>query len=125
MHYSPNYINMMMAIGGVNALIGLASFVTGARVWFLLPLGVLLLVVSVNARSRPYFTIEQDKIVLHSFVGPLTRTFAFGSQEDIKLQGNNLYVVQNGKSTKIPVSKSITDPNDWASLEASYGQKQH
>jgi hypothetical protein len=122
-HYSRGYINTMMLLGGLGVVSGLGFLVIRSPLWFQLPIGAFLLIGAISAQNRPYFTIEQDKLVLHSFIGPLTRTFAFGSQQDITVEGNSLYLNQNGKRTKIPVSKSITEPGDWASLEASYGQK--
>jgi hypothetical protein len=93
-HYSSRYINMMLIAGGLLAFAGLTSLLGRTLFWFQLLIGVFLMVSAIAARTRPYFTIEEDRIVLHSFVGPLTRSFPFNSQQDISLEGNNLTLLK-------------------------------
>lgn len=121
--YSRSYTNLLIGIGVVNVVIGVASFVTRSPTTFLLIAGGVLTIIGIWARTRIYFTIQEDRILLHALVGPLTRTFHFNSLEDVSLEGNNLYIIQNGKRIKLPISRWIVDPGDWEILEEEYGKE--
>lgn len=122
-HYSQNFINGLIGIGGFNFIIGLASLTTGSPAWFLLIVGAALLAIAFLLRRRPLLTIDEDRIVLHGLISPLTRTYPIDSQEDIALVENDLYVNQAGYAKRIPVAKGMIDSGDWGKLKARYGQK--
>lgn len=122
LHYSQNFINGVVGIGGINFFIGLASFTTASPSWFLLILGSVMLLIAYLLRSRPVLTIEPDRLVLHGLIPPLTRTYAVQSQNDIALVNGRLYVNQAGYARQIPVAKGMIDSEDWAALKTSYGQ---
>lgn len=122
-HYSQNFINGLIGIGGFNFIIGLASLITASPAWFLLIVGVLLLALAFILRGRPLLTIEQDRVIVHGLIGPLTRVYPIHSQDDIVLEGNRLYVNQAGYARRLPVAKGMINAEDWAELKARYGQK--
>ena len=121
-HYSQNFINGLLGIGGINFFIGLASFVAVSPAWFLLILGAVLLATAFLLRGRPLLTIEDDRVILHGLIAPLTRTYAINSQEDIALVDNRLYVNQAGYAKRIPVARGMIDSEDWSTLKARYGR---
>jgi hypothetical protein len=121
-HYSRRTINMMMLLGALGIISGLGFLLLHSPLGLQFPLGLLLIMIAMNARIHPYCVIEEDKIVV-PFLGPLKQTISFGSQANLLLEGNYLYVLKNGRHIRTRIARGMTDPGDWAALEALYGRK--
>ena len=65
--------------------------------------------------SRPLFTLEADRIVVHALIGPVKREFPFSSKRDIRVDGGKLYVGDR----KLPVSRGRSNAQDWDKLVAA------
>lgn len=65
--------------------------------------------------SRPMFSLEADRVVLHALLGPLKRNYPFASKRDLTIRNNRLYVGDK----KLPVGKGRCDAGDWEKLVAT------
>lgn len=57
----------------------------------------------------PYFTVEDEKIILHARLGPLKKEYPFNSLKDIIIRKNKLYLIQNGEEKLIAFGANKKD----------------
>lgn len=121
-HYSQNFTNGILGLGILNVAVGLGSYLTGSQTWMLLVIGGLIIGVGLVLRSQPYVVINDYSITRYAPIESMTRTYTIRSQDDIVLKAKGLYVRQDGDAIRIPITRAMIDPADWAALEAQYGR---
>lgn len=115
LHYNKLYAIILVVLAALDGLLGLA---TGNYLNLLI--GALLLFIAVSAFTRPYLTIEPDRVVVHALLGPLKRTFPYSSPQQVKVEGNLMFVESAGQKKRVPVSTWIADATDWAAIRNKF-----
>jgi hypothetical protein len=84
---------------------------------FALILGILFVWIAVLYMRRPYFIVEERRIVTPALIGPIRREFAFGGPDSMKVEGGSVYVQKDGQWKRLPVRRWMSDATDWKALE--------
>jgi hypothetical protein len=122
--YNRTLAIVMLVIGGVSLLMALLLLALGnANVAIVIPniiSGVFLLTIGNQYRTKTYFSIEGNQVVIQAALGGKTATHAFTK---LMIEKNTVFIEHNGTKTKLPLSRSVSDPAAWQALEAKYGAR--
>jgi hypothetical protein len=113
--------NRLMAIvffilGGINVLLGgwlllLRSFNPSIII------GILLMVTGILYLRKPYFIVEDKRILMPAPFGPVQRSFWFEKPQGVKMEGNKIMVQDGEKWKRVPVYRWMSDPQGWREVE--------
>jgi hypothetical protein len=71
--------------------------------------------VGVMYLSKPYFTLEADRVVIKALIGPVQRVHRFAARSEVRVENGVLWV----GSTKTGIRRWLADKGDWEKLEQS------
>lgn len=66
---------------------------------------------------RPYFELQQDRIVVYALIGPVRKQYVFRSMSDIVFEGDKTYLVSEGKRRRIWIGRLMSDKEQWKIFE--------
>jgi hypothetical protein len=75
-------------------------------------------------RSKIYFELYTDRIVVLALIGPARKTYEFASMSDIMFEGERLYIVGGPKRKRIWVGKLMADKQQWAAFVSTIRSSQ-
>jgi len=110
---------ILLAVGAINAFFSIWLLLLGTVSATIVP-GVICLLIGYSYLTKPYFIIDQHEIVLPALLGPLKRTYPYKSDNDIKIEGNSLFVSQGAGWKKVPIARFLVDNEDWAALGSRF-----
>ena len=110
---------VFIALGAVNVVLGGWLLLLG-RFGLSIVIGALLLGLAALYLTRPYFTVEKNQIAVSALLGPLTRTYYFGTPGDVKIEGGRLFVRDDTRWKRVPVQRWMSDPADWNVMESKF-----
>ncbi|MFA5772605.1 MAG: hypothetical protein WC974_07735 [Thermoplasmata archaeon] len=121
-HYNRN-IGILFVLLGAILLVATALTYPPVYVERIIVIVVCLIFGILMLSRRPYFTVTDNEILIKALIGPAKKTYKINSIGDVVREGNKLYIMQNGNKTKLPVSKFMSDKNDWTHLLESIKSK--
>jgi hypothetical protein len=110
---------IILALGAINAFLAIWLLLLGTVSAAIVP-GVICLFIGYSYLTRSYFTIDQHEIVLPALLGPLKRTYPYKTDNDIKIEGNSLFVSQGEGWKKVPIARFLVNNEDWDALERRF-----
>lgn len=102
-----------LALGRPVLLVGPITFAGGG----LLLAGLWLL------RGATYVLVEDDRLVVHALIGPLTRTYRFSSFREVELRDGAVFITTNGSPRRIPIHRAQANADDWRAFERLVHQR--
>ena len=66
--------------------------------------------------TKPYFFVHDNMLEVYAITGHSIATYNLQSLQEIEIENNKLFLNQNGKRSKIPISAWMVDKRDWLSL---------
>ena len=72
--------------------------------------------------KNPYFSYSNGELTLYSLIGIKVKKYQLDSNE-LFLENNKIYLQGNEKRIKIPISKFMTEEDDWQRLIALTQQR--
>ena len=111
--YSSGLATVMLAIGGIDLFLALVLMSMGSQavVGVLVP-GAVCALIGIGYLTRPYFSVDGEKIVLKALIGPLKREFVYTDRQLI-LRENKVFLTTATGTKKLPLSRWIANKEDW------------
>jgi hypothetical protein len=63
--------------------------------------------------NKVYFIVNTSSLVLSAAIGPLKKTYRFQSLDELKVEKNKVYLIQDGKWKKLAIDYRTADRKDW------------
>lgn len=83
--------------------------------------GIIITLVGILYLTRPYFTIEPNRLVLYNLLGMPVKQYTIELYSTVSIENNQLYINTNDNQTKVKVTKWLADGEDWQKLQ-QFGQ---
>jgi hypothetical protein len=116
---------MLTVVGAVATLLGVALAVngSGAAIPVLGGGGVMLVFGLLCFGPMPYVVVSPSQVELSMTRGPHKRTPIRG-HERLNTDGERLFIVGDGGDVKrLPIYRSMSHPDDWTDLVATFGRR--
>ncbi|MBI9050850.1 MAG: hypothetical protein JEZ00_15625 [Anaerolineaceae bacterium] len=79
----------------------------------LLTTGFLLILFGVLTLTRIYFEITENVLIIYAILGPGKTSYTFASPDEFEIEDNKVFLNQNGKRSKLPISAWMVEKQDW------------
>ncbi len=83
--------------------------------------GFFMIYFGVEYLRKPYFFVSENKIEVYHPNGTPLFTYDFRSLREIEIESGKLFLRENGKRRKIPVTSWMVDRQDWQKLVQKIG----
>jgi hypothetical protein len=108
-----------LILGGINVLLGGWLLLLG-RFNPSLVIEIIMVVTAVLYLSKPYFIVEDKRILMPAPFGPVQRSFWFEKPQNVKMEGNKIMVQDGEKWKSVPVYRWKSDPPGWQEVEDKF-----
>jgi hypothetical protein len=66
--------------------------------------------------TKSFAILHGNSIEIFALIGKTKQTYQFNTFTDFEIQKNKIFILQNGSRVKLPLTKRMTDSQDWKIL---------
>jgi hypothetical protein len=111
----------LLILAVINAILGVWLLLLGSLSSSLI-IAVLVGFLAYGYLTRPYVVVEKNQIVLPALIGPVQRTFLFRTPDDVKMEGDKLFVRDGDAWKRVRIYRWVSDPEGWTALKTRFAR---